>query len=90
MQITYGGAESPAHWIRNDAIPGDGLKLSYDRDGQDGQNDLNARRREFSVQAAGYIRYNCRDRAMNMEPQLEWKQKEPWIRALSVQDGKLE
>jgi len=71
--MTYDGAESPAHWIKNDAITKDGLQLSYDREGQNGQNDLNARRREFSVQAAGYIRYNCRDRAMNMEPQLEWK-----------------
>jgi len=71
--MTYDGAESPAHWIKTDAITRDGLQLSYGREGQDGQNDLNARRREFSVQAAGYIRYNCRDRAMNMEPQLEWK-----------------
>jgi len=40
MQITYGGAESPTHWIRNDAIPGEGLQLSCDWEGQDGPEDL--------------------------------------------------
>jgi len=40
MWICYDGVEAPAYWIRNDAIPGEGLQLSCDWEGQDGPEDL--------------------------------------------------